>query len=609
MSLIFWIVVGLALAALLIGLILKARMSDDQVFVELVHPSAPQDTPESQHLSNSDMPEGTNNTMFSDQPPKRHWDVTPSPGSAPRPPRDADLRRSSRVERPVPLLVVATNRRGETFQEKTSAVAVNLHGCRYSSRHDYAPEGWVTLQVTGTDGADSSTVRARVRSVVSAQTPREVCQVGVELETPGNVWGIPAPPDDWHGILSTRNSASGAATAVAPALDPSDQPPAFLERQSAATERRAEVTVFPGQPAAPAAAAAESIAKDSAPNKPERVVVNAEQLLHALQGKLQLAAEKAVQTSLSTQLDEAVKNALAKIEDGWKDNLLQTDELSAARLAELQTRWEKELVVYRGRAEEIARRVEALTANTQQALAETQKFVERFATEIAPQLQARLNDSFAQANSEFEARAVQISGHQLAQLAESTQVATREARSQLNESIAEVHSLLGTAKAGASPERLEALVNSSRKQTLESVEERLGQFYMRSSQQYDLARDRADELARQIETLAAETRQTRSRQEQSLTELRSHLADAKPDANIPQEHLDSLLNTSREQVLSHLEWRMGEVSSHFEQLLGQARGRDDELARQIETLAAETLLTRSTGTKSQGIPLFPGRSE
>ena len=225
MSLIFWIVVGLALAALLIGLILKARMSDDQVFVELVHPSEPQDAPESQHLSNSDILEGTNNSMFSDQPPKRHWDVTPSAASVLPPPRDADLRRSSRVERPVPLLVVATNRRGETFQEKTSAVAVNLHGCRYSSRHDYAPEGWVTLQVTGTDGADSSTVRARVRSVVSAQTPREVCQVGVELETPGNVWGIPAPPDDWHGILSSSNSASGAATAVAPAVDPSAQPP------------------------------------------------------------------------------------------------------------------------------------------------------------------------------------------------------------------------------------------------------------------------------------------------------------------------------------------------------------------------------------------------
>jgi hypothetical protein len=595
MSLIFWIAVGLALAALIIGWVLRSRLSDDRVWEELVDPTTPQDAPQSQPLSNLDMPGGTNISRFSDQPPKPHWDVimTPSPTAVPRPPRDADLRRSSRVERTVPLLVLATNRRGETFQEKTSAVAVNLHGCRYSSRHDYAPESWVTLQVTGTDGTNSSIVRARVRSVLSAQTPRELCQVGVELETPGNVWGIPAPPDDWHRVLGSSNSASGVATAVAPALDPSAPPPAFLEGQPTPPERRAEVTVFPGQPAAPAvvtgATPAEgSTAKDAAPSKPERVVVSSEQLLQALQGKLQLAADKAVQTSLSTQLDEAVKIALAKIEDGWRDNLRQTEEFSAARLAEVQNRWEKELVVYRGRGEEIARRLEALNANTQQALAETQRFVERFAAEIAPQLQARLYDSFAQANSEFEARVAEISGHQLAQLAESAQLAAREARSQLHEGIAEVHSLLATANAGASPEHLEALVNSSGKQTLDSVEERLGQFYVRSSQQYDLARDRADELARQLETLAAETRQTRSQHEQSLAEVRSLLANAKTDAGVPQERLDSLLNSSREQVLSHLEWRLGEVSAHYEQLLGQARGRAADLAQQVEIFFSDT---------------------
>src|SRR6267378_3107733 len=95
---------------------------------------------------------------------------TPTPMPTSRSPHDGDLRRSSRIDRPVPLLILGTNRRGETFQEKTSAVSVNLHGCRYPSRHDYAPESWVTLQVTGTDGGTSPVVRARVRSVLSPQT-------------------------------------------------------------------------------------------------------------------------------------------------------------------------------------------------------------------------------------------------------------------------------------------------------------------------------------------------------------------------------------------------------------------------------------------------------
>lgn len=571
MSLIFWIIVGIAFAAILIGLVLKARLSDEEVWKELVDPNAAQDDPQLQPIAKPDVPGGTNMSVFSDQSSKPHWDAnTPtSPKAIPSSPREIDLRRSSRVERGVPLLVLATNRRGETFQERTSAVAVNLHGCRYASRHDYAPESWVTLQVTGTDGASSSVVRARVRSVVSAQSLREFSQVGVELETPGNIWGIPVPPDDWHGVLSSNNSASATGAAVSPA------------------ERRAEVTVFPGQ-AGPTNAAEASTPRDSESGKHENVNVTAEQILMTLQEQLHPAANEAVQTALSVRLDESVKSTLAKIEEGWRDNLRQIEEYSATRLAEAQNRWEKELVVYHGRAEEVARRLEALTANTQQALAETQKFIERFANEIAPQLQARLNDSYAHASSEFEARVAQMSAQQLKQLTESTQNATREARSQLDSRLAEMHSLVASNNGGPSKENLEGLINSFRKQTLDSVEERLGQFYVRSSQQYDLARDRAEGLTRQLETLAAEMRQARSQHEQSLAEVRSLMTNANANAGVPQERLDSLMNSTRQEILSHLEWRLGEVSGHHEELIGQAQSRAGELARQVESLSGET---------------------
>jgi hypothetical protein len=487
-----------------------------------------------------------------------------------RSPQNADLRRSSRIEQPVPLLILGTNHRGETFQERTSAVAVNLHGCRYPSRHDYALEGWVSLQVTGTDGANSPVVRARVRSVLSPQTPRELCQVGVELETPGNVWGIPVPPEDWQRLLGTSNSGVRAAAAVAPAPDPATPPSSFLGKQSAPPERKAEVA--PG--------------REPAPIKAERVVITAEQLLQALQGKIQLAADKAVQTSLSTQLDRAVKAALAKIGDGWRVSLRQTEESSAARLAEVQNLWEKELIVYRSRAEEISRRLEALAGDSQQTLAETRKFVECFTNETAPQLHARLNDSFGRASSEFESKAAQVSGHHLAQLAESMQLAAREARSQLNESIAEVRSLLTSAGGGASQESVESLIHSFREQIHNHLEERVGELYAGFEQQHDLARHRAEEIDRQLESLAAETRQTRSQHEQALFEVRSLLANANP--GVPEERLDSLLSSLREQILSHLEWRLGEVSGHHEQLLGQARNRADELAQQVERLSTET---------------------
>ncbi len=498
---------------------------------------------------------------------------TPMPTS--RSPHDGDLRRSSRIERPVPLLILGTNRRGETFQEKTSAVSVNLHGCRYPSRHDYAPESWVTLQVTGTDGGNSPVVRARVRSVLSPQTPREFCQVGVELEIPGNVWGIPAQPEDWQRILVASNSGARAAAAVTPALeDPSTPLSSFLGKQSAPPERRSEVTVFPGPPSAAAPAAEVAPAKEPEATKAARVVITLERLLQALGGRIQLAADKAVQTSLSTQLDEAVKIALANIEDGWRANVRQSEEFSAARLAESQNLWEKELVVYRSRAEEISRRLEALAGNSQQTLAETQKFVECFTNETAPKLHARLNASFDRAIGEFEGRAAQVSGHHLTQIAEGTQLAAREARSQLIESIAEVHSLLSTAGGGVSQERVESLIDSSREQTLSRLEERLGELHTGFEQQHDVARKRTDEIARQLEGLAAETSQAHSQHEQALSEVRSLLANM--NAGVPQERLDSLLNSSRTQILSDPEWRLAEVLGH------------DELAKQVEKPSTET---------------------
>src|SRR6266446_5931625 len=241
MPLFFWIAVGTSLATLLLVLILMARPRIETIRENVIDPIA---SPNAHQSEQQREPDEQPNLQVEEKN-----SFTPSPTS--RSPHGADLRRSNRIERSVPLLILGTNRRGETFQEKTSTVAVNLHGCRYPSRHDYVAECWVTLQVTGTDGANSPVVRARVRSVLFPHTPREHCRVGVELETPGNVWGIIAPPEDWQHLLGTSNSGVPAAAAVALAPEPSTPlSSSLMGRQSALPERRADVTVFPGPSAA-----------------------------------------------------------------------------------------------------------------------------------------------------------------------------------------------------------------------------------------------------------------------------------------------------------------------------------------------------------------------
>jgi len=43
------------------------------------------------------------------------------------------------------------------------------------------------------------------------QSPRELHHVGVELETPGNIWSVPTPPADWliHLITDFEKRRNG----------------------------------------------------------------------------------------------------------------------------------------------------------------------------------------------------------------------------------------------------------------------------------------------------------------------------------------------------------------------------------------------------------------
>src|SRR5215475_4450340 len=103
-------------------------------------------------------------------------------------------RRSTRVERPVPLLITGHDGLGQEFLERTSAVSLNLHGCRYPSRHDCRVGEWITLQSGEAPlGEVVTTVRAQVRSVQVPRNPRDLYHVGVELESLPTYGASPRP--------------------------------------------------------------------------------------------------------------------------------------------------------------------------------------------------------------------------------------------------------------------------------------------------------------------------------------------------------------------------------------------------------------------------------
>src|SRR2546422_3914222 len=107
-------------------------------------------------------------------------------------------RRSTRIVQAVPLVVTGVDALGRPFVERTSSLIINCHGCRYQSKHYVLKNMWVSLEVPHPEtGQLPRTVRGRVAWIQRPRTVRQLFQVALELEIPGNVWGIGFPPEDW----------------------------------------------------------------------------------------------------------------------------------------------------------------------------------------------------------------------------------------------------------------------------------------------------------------------------------------------------------------------------------------------------------------------------
>jgi general secretion pathway protein A len=540
----------------------RSRLSDHDVLEVSMDPKS---SDADSHSHNLD--QGTSRTV-SEVGESQHLDVeaaaSVTPATVSRSPRDASLRRSSRIDRPFSLIVLGTDRVGESFREETAAVSVNLHGCRYSSRHDYPLGGWVTLQVGGEDRANSARVRARVRSVFSPKPPLEFCEVGVELETPANVWGVAAPPDDWRADVAFDKCADRTAAATsAQQVSPVNQPPAAREPEASVGEN---------------------------------VALTLAELLPVLQDRLQQTADHFAQTAVESRLEESLRDALARINDFWKANASQSQEFADARLAEMRDRLEEGLAVHRSRAEEVSRQLEILGAKTGQGLLELQKFVTRIKIEIEPQFDACLNHSLLQAASEFETIAAHVSQRHHAELDRTSQAAVRETQSQLREAMAEMRSLLAPAPAAFPEDRLESLIGSSKESMLKHIGECLADVYRQFGLQHELARHRDDEFSQQLATLTAAQRETQAQLDQATAEVRS--LSAAPDDGVSRELLDSLMHSGKEQIFEHVHDRLSEISARFEQQHDFTGQRTGEMAQQLEKLAAGLGATQAQHAQS-----------
>ena len=399
-----------------------------------------------------------------------------------------ECRRSTRIERPVPLLITGHDGLGQEFLERTSAVSLNLHGCRYPSRHDCHVGSWITLQI-GDSGVGEvvTTVRAQVRSVQVPRNPRDLYHVGVQLEKPANVWRIHAPPLDWQpdaerlaGELPPSKEQTAAATGPGRAPTPEDMPAQPATAAAAPngattadkrflTEALALAPTVAASPAAAATSAAPAVAPAETPEvaaayaRPNRVAITPERLLAALQPKIEKAAETAVLAAISKHLSPAVHAAVSTL-DAARDASAQQvadsfaqqrnavvhssrEELLARledRLDEVRSRWDAQLDGYRVRAEEIVQRIDRQAGVAQKNLGDAREISERTVRDVQHRISTMASSALAEALREFDQGIKQAAHLRLTNVLEEVQSLTREATAYLESNVAEARATVQT---------------------------------------------------------------------------------------------------------------------------------------------------------------------
>lgn len=160
------------------------------------------------------------------------------------------LRRSTRVECSIPMTVMGVDAWRGPYTETVSTVNVSAHGCKYESAHQVLNDSLVILEFKNGQEKAAQSVRGRVKYVKRPSLSGQPFETAIELESPGNVWGIDAPPKDWAPFLGPRQID----------LDTSKHKPFALPRPEmpSAMEREASGTRAGTTSAKPAARAAES---------------------------------------------------------------------------------------------------------------------------------------------------------------------------------------------------------------------------------------------------------------------------------------------------------------------------------------------------------------
>ena len=262
-------------------------------------------------------------------------------------------RRSERISKSLPVIVRGIDLLGQPFEERTSTLALNLHGCRYVSKYHLPKNTWVTLEVP--DEPRRRHVRARVAWIQRPHSVREFFQIAVELESPSNIWNISSPPAGWQESQSPSHIASGEAPEFERRVSP---PIAIASQTTNSTESFGPdmTNEYPESASAPPSFEA------SAPESP---------LLHQWSAELERRAAEVTVAAVARateRIDKAMED-FARLESDARESFsAQTAEKHRALTDSLASEYEKSAERVRELLQELEQKVDILCAEREAAI-------------------------------------------------------------------------------------------------------------------------------------------------------------------------------------------------------------------------------------------------
>jgi hypothetical protein len=121
----------------------------------------------------------------------------------------AQKRRSSRIEKAVPLAVQGIDALRVPYREEVTTVTISCHGCTYQMKREVLPGEIVVLDMgQRAKGYSECASRARVKWIQKLNTATDPAyDVAVEFEIAGNIWGITSPPEDWYPAQGSKQGS------------------------------------------------------------------------------------------------------------------------------------------------------------------------------------------------------------------------------------------------------------------------------------------------------------------------------------------------------------------------------------------------------------------